>query len=273
MRSAPMTIVVGNEKGGTGKSTTAIHIAVAALHRGWRVGALDLDARQGTMSRYFANRARFAAENHPVPLPVTARPEEPPPTADEDAARDAADRAIDAAMAEMAECDIVIVDTPGSATPLSRMGHERADVLLTPVNDSLIDLDVLAELDPVNRRILAPCVYARMAWEYGNRRIIEGRPPMDWVVLRNRLGHVHSHNRRDVDEVLEKLAQRIGFRQAPGLGERVVFRALFLQGLTVLDLPAHEDSASRRAARDEIDALMDAIGIGERRAANAAMSA
>ena len=100
-----------------------------------------------------------------------------------------------------------------------------------------MDIDVLAVIDPVNRAVIAPSFYSQMAWEYHNRRIVDGRPPIDWMVIRNRVPHIQSHNRRDIDELLDKLAQRMGFRVAPGLGERVVFRALFLKGLTVVDLP------------------------------------
>src|ERR1700749_3478456 len=54
--SQPHFIVFANEKGGTGKSTTAVHTAVALAASGHRVGALDLDSRQRTMTRYLENR-------------------------------------------------------------------------------------------------------------------------------------------------------------------------------------------------------------------------
>ena len=52
----PHFIVFANEKGGTGKSTTAVHTAIALAASGHRVGALDLDQRQRTMTRYLENR-------------------------------------------------------------------------------------------------------------------------------------------------------------------------------------------------------------------------
>jgi chromosome partitioning protein len=262
--SRQKVVVIGNEKGGTGKSTTALHLAIASLYRGYRVGTLDLDSRQATLSRYIDHRREYAETVKSVPLPHNLRidePEGPDGEANEIAAR----ASIDSALAELAACDVVFVDTPGSPTVLSRIGHEYADVLVTPVNDSLLDIDVLAEIDPVNRKIIAPCHYCRMAWEYGNQRIIDGLPPIDWVVIRNRLPHIHSRNRADIDQILTKLAQRIGFRLAPGLGERVIFRELFLHGLTVLDLPAVSDnrhlSATQQAAGYEIDALLDALSV------------
>ncbi|MFT5182775.1 MAG: chromosome partitioning protein [Alphaproteobacteria bacterium] len=257
-------VVIGNEKGGTGKSTTALHLAVATLYQGYRVGTLDLDSRQATLSRYLKNRERYAATAQSLPLPHSLRIDEPD---GENIAEIevSARRAIEAALAKLAACDVVFVDTPGSPTVLSRIGHEYANVLLTPVNDSLLDIDVLAEIDPVNRKIIAPCHYCRMAWEFGNQRIIDGLAPLDWVVIRNRLPHIHSRNREDIDQILTKLANRIGFRLAPGLGERVIFRELFLNGLTVLDLPTvaadRPLSATQQSAGQEISALLEALNV------------
>jgi chromosome partitioning protein len=258
-------VVIGNEKGGTGKSTTALHLAVAALHQGFQVGTLDLDSRQATLSRYLTNRERYrTSAAQPVPLPHSLRIDEPE-GGDADALETSARRAIEAALAKLAACDVVFVDTPGSATTLSRIGHEYANVLITPVNDSLLDIDVLAEIDPINRKIIAPCHYCQMAWEYGNQRIIDGRPPLDWVVIRNRLPHIHSRNREDIEQILTKLANRIGFRLAPGLGERVIFRELFLNGLTVHDLPLIDAdrslSATQQSAGSEISALLEALNV------------
>lgn len=260
----PTMIVVGNEKGGSGKSTTAIHLAIALLHRGYRVGTLDLDFRQGSMTRYMKNRRQFSETSSPVPETHHLRVDDPGGET-EDEARAAAERAIANALDEMADCDVVIADTPGSQTMLSRIGHERASMLITPINDSLLDIDVLAEIDPVKRTIVAPSFYCRMAWEYNNRRIVDGREAIDWIVLRNRMAHVHSHNRHDVELILDKLAMRVGFRLAPGLSERVVFRELFSSGLTVLDLPVlypkQPARASHKAAALEITALADTLGL------------
>lgn len=257
-------VVIGNEKGGTGKSTTALHLAVAALHRGYTVGTVDLDSRQATLSRYLANRRGHSTPAQPLLQPQSLRVEEPE-NSDTVSAETAVRRAIEAALAKLAACDVVFVDTPGSPTILSRIGHEYANVLITPVNDSLLDIDVLAEIDPVSRKIIAPCHYCRMAWEYGNQRIIDGLPPIDWVVIRNRLPHIHSRNREDIDQILKKLSHRIGFRLAPGLGERVIFRELFLNGLTVLDLPfiagRQSLSATQQSAESEIYTLLDELNL------------
>jgi chromosome partitioning protein len=260
----PTIIVVGNEKGGTGKSTTAVHLAIGLLHRGYKVGTLDLDPRQATLSRYLENRKNYAASGPSLQMPQHSQLAEVTDTPEEDAELMARQQIADI-MGRMSACHVVIIDTPGSPSINSRIGHEEADILITPVNDSLVDIDVLAVIDPVNRAVIAPSFYSQMAWEYHNRRIIDGRSPIDWVVIRNRLPHIQSHNRRDIDVLLDKLAQRMGFRVAPGLAERVVFRALFLKGLTVIDLPDLDQdwqkTPSHRAAREELNTLLDALNL------------
>ena len=260
----PTIIVVGNEKGGTGKSTTAVHLAIGLLHRGYKVGTLDLDPRQATLSRYLENRRKYADTGPSLLMPQHSQLKDMTDAPQDDAELMARQQITDI-FGRMSGCHVVIVDTPGSPSTNSRIGHEEADILITPVNDSLVDIDVLAVIDPVNRAVLAPSFYSQMAWEYHNRRIIDGRPPIDWMVIRNRLPHIQSHNRRDIDILLEKLAQRMGFRLAPGLAERVVFRALFLKGLTVVDLPVldadWQETPSHRTARLELDSLLDALNL------------
>lgn len=258
----PTIIVVGNEKGGTGKSTTAIHLAIGLLHRGYKVGTLDLDPRQATLTRYLENRQSYAETGPSLLMPQHTQLKEISDVPKEDAELMARQQITDI-FGRMAGCHVVIIDTPGSPSTNSRIGHEEADILITPVNDSLVDIDVLAVIDPVNRAVIAPSFYSQMAWEYHNRRIIDGRSPIDWIVIRNRLPHIQSHNQRDIDDLLDKLAHRMGFRVGPGLAERVIFRALFLKGLTVVDLPDldndWQETPSHRAARNELNSLLDSL--------------
>jgi chromosome partitioning protein len=258
-------IVLGNEKGGSGKSTTAMHVTVSLLRQGRKVGCIDLDARQGSLSRYVENRRAFIEETGlKLPLPEVRRiyrSEE-----DTRSAAEAEERAALAeAMEELAACDSIVIDTPGSDNHLSRLGHAQADVLITPLNDSFLDLDLLARIDADGRRVLAPSIYSQMVWEQRQRRAKLGLPPIDWVVMRNRLSHVNARNKRDVGQLLLQLAKRIGFRLAPGFGERVIFRELFPKGLTLLDL--REKGAGVRlnmshlAARQEVRDLFRAVGL------------
>ncbi len=264
----PYVIVIGNEKGGTGKSTTAMHLIVALAKIGFKLGSIDLDARQSSLSRYIANRREYAEESGealemPVHRGVLRSGREMRSEAEaEDRTR------LRRAFADLANCDFVVVDTPGSDAYLSRLAHEHADTLITPINDSFLDIDVLARIDRRRREVLAPSRYSQMVWEQNNRRVLSGQPPIEWVVMRNRLSHVEARNKREIAALLIQLAQRIGFRLAPGFGERVVYRELFPKGLTILDLPEAEESGlplntSHVAGRAEIRELLQTIGLNE----------
>ncbi len=263
----PRIIVLGNEKGGTGKSTTAAHLIVALLKRGFSVGSIDLDARQGTLSRLMENRADYAKRKGlDLELPEHRRLYR-----SESSARGAAEweekRGFERAVADLADRDYIVMDTPGNDSFLSRAGHACAEVLITPLNDSFLDLDLLARIDPQGRQILGPSLYSQMVWEQRQQRAVMGLAPMDWIVMRNRLSHIDARNKREIGRLLELLSQRIGFRLAPGFGERVIFRELFLKGLTLLDLrdddPEFQLSMSHVAARQEVRALLRAIGLPE----------
>jgi chromosome partitioning protein len=256
-------IVLGNEKGGSGKSTAAMHLVVGLLRDGYRVGALDLDARQATLHQYLSARAAFAqARKTELPMPRFASVERS--TLDSRAAADADETArFDAAMDGMADCDIVVIDCPGADTFLSRLGHARADTLVTPINDSYVDFAMLAKVDPDNHEVVHPSIYSEMVWEARKRRFARDRGRIDWIVMRNRLGATEARNKRDVGTTLEALAKRIGFRTVKGFGERVIFRELYLQGLTLMDvreagLGIHL-SMSHIAARAEVRSLIGAI--------------
>lgn len=271
----PHVIVFGNEKGGTGKSTTALHVIVSLLHQGYRVGSLDLDARQGTMTRYMRNRQDYM-QRHDLELPISLhRPVLRSTLSNLDAARDDETERFSRALAEISpRSDYVVIDTPGADTTLGRLGHTFADTLITPINDSFVDLDLLATLDPDSLKILRPSTYAAMVWEHRMRRQQRDRGVIDWIVMRNRLSHLDARNKREVGHVLDTLSKRIGFRLAAGFGERVIFRELFLKGLTLLDLAELEAQGgltmSHVAARQEVRTLIDAINLppaGYRRAA------
>lgn len=257
-------IVLGNEKGGSGKSTTAMHLVVALLRIGRSVGVIDLDARQGTLSRYVENRAAFAEQNGlPLPQPELRRVERSEAPARAEAEAEEQER-LQAAVAALAHCDYLVIDTPGSDSHLSRLGHTLADILISPLNDSFVDLDLLARIDAEGLRILGPSVYAQMVWEQRLRRAKAGGRPIDWVVMRNRLSHLDARNKQRVGQLLEQLAGRINFRLAPGFGERVVFRELFPKGLTLLDLKdgGTDLTMSHLAARQEVRELLRTIGLG-----------
>jgi chromosome partitioning protein len=260
-------IVLGNEKGGSGKSTAAMHVIVSLLREGYSVGAIDLDARQATLTRYLEARAGFAAAKGvalPLPEARAVHRSEADRRADAEAEEDAA---LTAALAALSAAnDFVVIDCPGADTYLSRQGHARADTLITPINDSFVDFSMLARVDPDDHAVVSPSVYSEMVWEARKARFKRDRGRLDWIVMRNRLGSAEARNKKDVGATLEVLAKRIGFRTVRGFGERVIFRELYLQGLTLMDVKEAgvgvSFSMSHVAARQEVRSLIGAIRKG-----------
>jgi chromosome partitioning protein len=260
----PTVIVLGNEKGGSGKSTTAIHIIVALLREGYRVGAMDLDARQGTLAATLAARKHFVeSKGINLPLPDFCAVFRSDLDNRQEAEAEERERFNEAARNLAANNEIIVIDCPGADTFLSRYGHAHADTLITPINDSFVDFSMLAQVDPENHDIVKPSVYAEMVWQARKERFAMDRGKIDWIVMRNRLAGSEARNKRDVGSTLEALAKRIGFRALKGFGERVIFRELYLQGLTLMDVrEANIGIAmglSHVAARAEVRALVSAI--------------
>ena len=246
-------IVLGNEKGGSGKSTTAVHIAVALAHAGFRVGAIDLDARQRTVARYLENRATFAKKREVVlPMPDIAVI----PDGDGDT-----DLLVDQLL-EFKSLDFIVVDTPGRDSPLARAALARADTLVTPMNDSFVDFDLIGQVDADTFKVKRPSFYSELIWDARKARARVDGGTVDWVVLRNRLANLDARNMRRMSAALIELSKRVGFRVVSGLSERVIFRELFPRGLTLLDTGHLEDfSLSHVAARGELRALIAGLSL------------
>ena len=253
-------VVFGNEKGGSGKTTAAIHVAVALAREGRSVGAVDLDVRQKSFTRHLENRADWCAK--------TGRDLPSPELLNLNSNNDMADdvQALSELLASAGpRFDFLVIDTPGADTPLSRAGHAAADTLVTPLNDSFVDFDLLARTDPATLQIKGPSVYSDLVWDIRKRRLLARKPALDWVVLRNRVASTEARNKRRLGDAIGTLAQRIGFRVSKGFGERVIFRELFPMGLTMLDLPqpglSVSLSMSALAARQEVRELVRRLNL------------
>ena len=265
----PQVIVIGNEKGGAGKSTLAIHIVTGLLHAGRKVAIIDLDLRQRSLERFFANRVAWTKANgHDLPLPFV-------PDMGDGKALHKADETeqlarFEAAYAEArGVADVIVIDTPGGDTALSRAAHGRADQIVTPMNDSFVDFDLLGEVDPVTLDLIRPSIYSESVWEARKHRAVtEGRQvTIDGNVVTNRLAVAEARNRRRLASRMAKLAKRVGFRVGPGLRDRVIYRELFPFGLTVADLSNDirpvSVSLAHVAARQEMRNLMQALGLDD----------
>jgi len=257
-------IVVGNQKGGAGKSTVAMHIIVALMRMGRRTGVLDLDIRQRSLTRYIENRGKWiAAQGAQLPSPQILELSE---SRDRslDAAEAEEESAFRAALRRLSEtCDFIVIDSPGGDSYLARTAHGWADTLVTPLNDSFVDFDLLGDMDAHNPEVVRPSIYSEMVWDSRKKKALAVRTPIDWVVLRNRTAtsRIEAKNKQRVGEALKTLSGRIGFRLAPGLSERVIYRELFPQGLTLLDFEAAggDVKMAHLAARQELRDLFIAL--------------
>ncbi|HLY05243.1 MAG TPA: division plane positioning ATPase MipZ [Rhizomicrobium sp.] len=275
--SCARVVVFGNEKGGSGKSTAAMHVAVALARMEKRVAVIDLDVRQRSLARQLENRAAWAAKSGKA-LAIPERLAVPVSTASSlDAVAAEESDAFAQTLAAAEAFDFVVIDTPGANTHLSRLAHAAADMLVTPLNDSFVDFDLLANIDPQTFAVTRPSIYSDFVWECRKRRLLARKPALDWIVMRNRLAGTDARNKRRMTAALDALARRIGFRVVAGFGERVIYRELFPSGLTVLDLPQPgldiSLSMSHLAARQEVRALVSALAVPTRESAVEAQSA
>jgi chromosome partitioning protein len=261
-------IVVGNEKGGSGKSTVAMHVTVALMKAHQTVATFDLDSRQKTFTHYVENRHAWAQQaglNLEIPDHRYFVENMDHPTAEDEAADGEALVGQIEALARSHR--FIVIDTPGRDSFLGCLAHSMADTLVTPLNDSFVDLDVLGTVDRETLSVTGPSLYANMVLEARRQRQLRDSFPFDWIVLRNRLSMLGSRNTRSVGQGLEDLSGRLNFRLVEGLAERVIFREFYARGLTALDtLDATtfgtRPTLSHLTARREIEALIAAMNLG-----------
>jgi chromosome partitioning protein len=265
LRSPPHVVVVGNEKGGSGKTTIAMQVVVALLKAGQRVATVDLDGRQRTLTHYVESRRGWARRSQVgLELPThfcIAHVEGAMVEKNEAAEFSDFQRAIAAAQDRH---DFVVIDTPPHDSYLMRLAHSITDTLVTPVNESFLDLDVLATLDPVTLTVTGVSHYGELVRETRrHRRPVDGAL-IDWVVVRNRISSQRSSTAPILCSCLQELALNAGFRVATGLHERPIYRDLFPRGLTALDelcetMPGIDGAAHRLSACCEVQGLLEAL--------------
>ncbi|QIG78952.1 division plane positioning ATPase MipZ [Stakelama tenebrarum] len=247
-------VVFANEKGGTGKSTTAVHVAIALAAKGARVACFDLDHRQRTMGRYLDNRlATIQRTGRELPMPKYET-------------HDGETMAKFSASLDRLSMDVdfLVIDTPGRDDKFARIAVTNADTLVTPMNDSFVDFDLIGQVDPETFRVKRPSFYSELIWESRKRRAKADGETIDWVVLRNRMQHIEARNMKRVSDAIDQLSKRVGFRVISGLSERVIYRELFPQGLTMLDSREFgEMGLAHVAARQELREMMAGLALPE----------
>lgn len=254
-------IVISNEKGGTGKSTISMHLAIKLMQEKFRVAAIDMDGRQGTLSHYIDNREKFCKEHQlslPIPDLLTVEPKDAPTLFSSHC------QEVEKQITSMlTQYDALIIDTPGNKNYLFEEAHKFADTLITPMSDSLIDLNVISEIDFAHPEERHAGRYAQYIWDVKKYLAAHGKPMLNWIVVGNKISSLNSRNKNQVFGYLEKAAKTYGFRVAPTIRDRVIYKELFLQGLTVLDLSQDalkcRLSVSHIAAKQEIRQLAEFI--------------
>ena len=261
------TILFGNEKGGSGKTTSAVHLIVGLLKLGFSVASVDLDSYQQSLTRYLENRQRTAARSG-ITLMM------PEHFKMSDAERDHSaestnflEKRFTSLLEDLERYDFIVIDTPGSHSEISKLAHSYADTIITPVNDSFLDIDLVGHIRLDDFDMITPGVYSAMLFEQKLRRASRDKEEIDWIVVRNRLSTLDALNKRNIELALRKLSKKLGFRIAPGFGDRVIFKELFLAGLTLYDSTISGSnikiSASVLAARQEMREFMRALQIPE----------
>lgn len=258
-------IVCGNEKGGSGKTTTIMHLTVALLNAGYRVATIDLDNRQQSFSRYIDNRELFSKRsNYKLSLPDHHIIKRDYSDYISDQENNELTSFLEVITNVQAKNDFILIDTPGYDGYLMRMAHSMADTLITPMNDSYVDFDVLGQIDPDTGKIDQLSHYARTVREARRQRRIADGGLLDWIVVRNRLTQINSRNKESMHNSLNNLSMQLGCRLAEGISERVIFRELFPKGLTALDnletiLPNRRGHSSHLTARQEVRNLITTL--------------
>ena len=263
----PYIFVVGNEKGGVGKTTCCMHLISYLLSQNLKVASIDADHRQGSLSTYVKNR-----EKHNLANPSSKILESTHFVAKESVLQNTKEKEEEERkffeeiiLVAKSVSDVIVIDTPGSNTYISTLAHSYADTIITPINDSFVDMDVLAKVDPITLRVISPSIYSEMIWKQKIQRAARDGFSIEWIVVRNRLNNIDAQNKRNVFAVLNELSKRVSFKIAPGFTERVIFKELFLHGITLLDVGktnyAKSFTPSNVAARQELREFMSYIDV------------
>ena len=250
-------IVFGNEKGGSGKITTAFHVAIVLVNSSAKILTIDLDLRQKSFTRYLENR-KSTIERDKIDLKI-------PEIIDiEKLAIDLENRVEIKKIIEekKLDYDFIIIDTPGHYNNLSKALHEQADIIITPINDSFVDVDLIGQVDRENLAASKAGIYSNMVFECKKQRALNDKKEINWYVIRNRISGTTTNNMQNIEEALKKLSSKYGFNIISGFGDRVIFKELFLDGLTLSDVRISSKvkmNLSLVAARSELREIVNTI--------------
>ena len=250
----PYIIILGNEKGGSGKTTTAMHLIFSLMYKNYTVSTIDLDFRQLSLNRYLENRKLYyqnsKQEDFLMPS-ILEIPKNILESREENKIESYFDN-----LFENITTDFIIIDTPGNNNTLSCVAHSFADLIVTPMNDSFIDLDLIAHISGNDLKTARPSIYSSMIWEQKIKKFKRDKKKIEWIIIRNRLSNLDSNNRRSIEKTLNHLSKTLALKIGSGFSERIIYRELFPYGLTLLDVLDNQSiikiTTSHIAARQEL---------------------
>lgn len=246
-------IVFGNEKGGSGKTTTIMNIMVALLKKGFTVASVDIDSYQHSLSSYIQKRQHLIdsglnilTSRHFRLIDGLGKKYLNPKEIDNKTYSqliipfDSEIGFIEEKIAHTIDTlskdyQFILFDTPGSHTEISKTVHSFADIVATPINDSFLDFELLGKINPNDSNAITPGPYSAMLFDQRAKKAERSQKKIDWVVITHRLFEIDTRNQKNIDLAVHRLSKRLSFRMADGFGRREIYRASFDQGVTVLD--------------------------------------
>lgn len=258
-------VTISGFKGGTGKTTIASLLGVAAVKDGLRVASLDLDRNTRNLSSFLTLRraARLQSPDHVMLM-----------DSDQDVRSNAKPKHSGRLeplirMAKMDGYDLLIIDTSSGNLADVYEAHLLADVILTPMNESPADMHGL--FAPLGTAAAPRINYREMIDTVRFDRKRAGLPVQQWHVVMNRVSALPSKVGNLINERVNAMAKGAGFQAVWSLRDRVVHRALALEGRTAFDTPANGKlTMSELAGRSEVRALLALIGPAHQQLAKAA---
>jgi len=258
-------VTISGFKGGTGKTTIASLLGVAAVKDGLRVASLDLDRNTRNLSSFLTLRraARLQSPDHVMLM-----------DSDQDVRSNAKPKHSGRLeplirMAKMDGYDLLIIDTSSGNLADVYEAHLLADVILTPMNESPADMHGL--FAPLGAAAAPRINYREMIDTVRFDRKRAGLPVQQWHVVMNRVSALPSKVGNLINERVNAMAKGAGFQAVWSLRDRVVHRALALEGRTAFDTPANGKlTMSELAGRSEVRALLALIGPAHQQLAKAA---
>jgi cellulose biosynthesis protein BcsQ len=255
MEDLMQVVTISGFKGGTGKTTVASLLGVAAVKDGLRVASLDLDRNTRNLSSFLTLRraAKLASPDHVMLMDLDESKKHKNAGPKHTGRLEPLVR-----MARLDGYDLLIIDTSSGNLVDVYEAHLLADVILTPMNESPADMHGL--FAPAGSKAAPKINYREMIETVRFDRRRAGLPVQRWHVVMNRVAALPTKIGFTITDKVEELSREAGFEAIWRLRDRVAHRALALEGRTVFDEPAEGRlTMSELAGRSEVRALLSIL--------------